>query len=175
MCAQRRLRSAWAFAQSDQPSLCAQWVAKDPSFLHADSKDSDQSGWMPMLIWAFAGRTFILLVLLWCGSNITRKRNYIPILGHLIVDFSKCQTWLRNKDNNYWTLLRLGFWYKLPFCMENSRKCWAVYNSRAFHFHYLWLIVSQRIRHGIYCYPLVVKKAKFGSFFSKCLWQFTLW
>ena len=24
-------------AQSDQSSLCAQWVAKDPSFVHADS------------------------------------------------------------------------------------------------------------------------------------------
>ena len=39
MCAQRRLRPAWASAQSDQSSLCAQWVAKDPSFLHADSED----------------------------------------------------------------------------------------------------------------------------------------
>ena len=27
-----------------ESSLCAQWVAKDPSFLHADSKDSDQTG-----------------------------------------------------------------------------------------------------------------------------------
>ena len=43
MCAQRRLRSAWAFAQSDQSSLCVQWVAKDASFLYADSKDSDQT------------------------------------------------------------------------------------------------------------------------------------
>ena len=37
MCAQRR--SAWASAQSDQSLLCAQRVAKDPSFLHADSED----------------------------------------------------------------------------------------------------------------------------------------
>ena len=57
MCAQRRLRSAWASALSDQSSLCAQWVAKDPSFLHADSKDPDQTGRMPRLIWVFAGRT----------------------------------------------------------------------------------------------------------------------
>ena len=41
-CAQRRLRSAWASAQSDQSSLCAQWIAKDSSFIHADSEDSDQ-------------------------------------------------------------------------------------------------------------------------------------
>ena len=26
------------------------WVAKDPSFLHADSEDSDQTGRMPRLI-----------------------------------------------------------------------------------------------------------------------------
>ena len=33
-------------AQSDQSSLCAQWVAKEPRFLHADSEDSDLTGWM---------------------------------------------------------------------------------------------------------------------------------
>ena len=38
--------------------LCAQWVAKDPSFLHADSEDSDQTGRMPRLIRVFAGRTY---------------------------------------------------------------------------------------------------------------------
>ena len=48
-----------------ESSLYAQWVAKNPSFLHADSKDSDQTGWMPRLIWVFAGRTVILLVLSW--------------------------------------------------------------------------------------------------------------
>ena len=42
LCAHRRLGSAWASAKSDQSSLCAQWVAKDPSFLHVDSEDSDQ-------------------------------------------------------------------------------------------------------------------------------------
>ena len=40
-----------------ESSLCAQWVANDPSFLHADSEDSDQTGRMPRLIWVFAGRT----------------------------------------------------------------------------------------------------------------------
>ena len=51
-----------------ESSLCTQWVAKDPSFLHADSEDSDQAGWMPRLIWVFAGRTVTLLVLSWGGS-----------------------------------------------------------------------------------------------------------
>ena len=67
VCAQRRLRSAWASTQSDQ---CAQWVAKDPRFLHADSEDSDQTGQMPTLIWVLAGRTFTLLVLSCRGSSL---------------------------------------------------------------------------------------------------------
>ena len=33
-----------ATAQSDQSSLCAQWVAKDSRFLHVDSEDLDQPG-----------------------------------------------------------------------------------------------------------------------------------
>ena len=46
------IRSVWS-----ESSLCAQWVAKDPSFLHADSEDSDQTGRMPRLIRVFAGCT----------------------------------------------------------------------------------------------------------------------
>ena len=67
-CAQWRFRSAWASAQSDQSSLWAQWVAKGPNFLHADSKYSDQTGRMPRLIWVFAGHTLTLLVLSRGGS-----------------------------------------------------------------------------------------------------------
>ena len=73
MCAQRRLRSAWAFAQSDQSSLCVHWVANDSSFLHADSEDSNQTGRMPRLIWVFAGRKahfvgFLMRRLIWFRS-----------------------------------------------------------------------------------------------------------
>ena len=51
------IRPVWS-----ESSLCAQWVAKDPSFLHADSKDSDQTGRILRLIWVFAGRTATLLI-----------------------------------------------------------------------------------------------------------------
>ena len=57
------IRPVWS-----ESLLCAQWVTKDPIFLHADSEDSDQTGRMPRLIWVFAGHTVILLVLLWGGS-----------------------------------------------------------------------------------------------------------
>ena len=49
-------------------SLWAQWVGKDPSFLHVDSEDSYQTRRMPRLIWVFAGHTAILLVLSCRGS-----------------------------------------------------------------------------------------------------------
>ena len=39
------------------PSFLHAWVAKDPCFLHTDSEGSDQTGQMPRLIWVFAGRT----------------------------------------------------------------------------------------------------------------------
>ena len=48
-----------------ESSLCAQWVAKDPSFLPADSDNTDQTG----RIWVFAGRTLTLLVLSCRGSD----------------------------------------------------------------------------------------------------------
>ena len=66
--AEQRLRSFWETVLSES-SLCAQWVAKDPSFLHADSED-----WSD---WADAqadresslGAHAIVLVLSWGGSG----------------------------------------------------------------------------------------------------------
>ena len=57
------IRSVWS-----ESSLCAQWVAEDPSFLHADSENSDQTGRKPRLIRVFSGSTLILLVLSCRGS-----------------------------------------------------------------------------------------------------------
>ena len=57
------IHPAWS-----ESSMCSYWVAKDPSFLQVDSKDSDQPGRMPRLIWVFAGRALILLVLSYRGS-----------------------------------------------------------------------------------------------------------
>ena len=66
VCAQRRLRSAlpvWSKSSLSTwrkiGSLATHW---------AHSKDSDQTGRMPRLIWVFAGRTVTLLVLSCRGS-----------------------------------------------------------------------------------------------------------
>ena len=89
------IRPVWS-----ESLLCAQRVAKDLSFLRADSKDSDQTGRMPRLIWVFTGRTchfcrFILffsdfsattcvVVLITCrsASHMFSWRNEKPISGY---------------------------------------------------------------------------------------------
>ena len=102
LCAQRRLRSAWASAQSDQSLRCAL-----NAFLHADSEDLGQTGRMPRLIIVFAGRTchFVDFLVTWliflstCSSfaregggvwewGATRKRRLVDLLGRRkIADF----------------------------------------------------------------------------------------
>ena len=72
LCVQRRLRSAWASTQSDQSSLSA-WTKLGSLATHwAHSEVTDQTGRMPRLIWVFAGRTLILLVLSCRGSHAFR-------------------------------------------------------------------------------------------------------
>ena len=96
--------------------LPAQWVAKDPSVLHADSEDSDQTGRMPRLIWVFAGHTLILLVLSWGGSygfpvSWSQKTEIYVILKTMIQSANE-------KDNGFFklglsaekNLTRAGVW-----------------------------------------------------------------
>ena len=63
-------RLIFPVTEMSESSLCAQWVAKDTMLLHADSEDSDQTGRIPRLIWVFAARTLILLVLSCRGSEM---------------------------------------------------------------------------------------------------------
>ena len=68
LCAQRRLRSAWASAQSDQSLRCSHEKSLCPQLPIERTAKTDQTGRMPRLIWVFAGRTLILLVLSCRGS-----------------------------------------------------------------------------------------------------------
>ena len=81
MCAQWRLTSAWASARSDH-SLFARRKIGSLATHWTHTKDSDQTGWIPRLIWVFAGRTGILLVLSCGGSFETgHGKTYKMIVG----------------------------------------------------------------------------------------------
>ena len=69
VCAQRRLRSAWASAPESSP--CAQWVDKGSRFLHADSEDC--SDWADSICWlcqVAAQRMVKMVTVWWQGSLI---------------------------------------------------------------------------------------------------------
>ena len=92
--------------------LCAQCVAKDPRCLHTDSKDSDQTGRMPRLIWVFAGHTchFVVLSCSVSFSNIsrsyTRERSESPLPSKWVC----CTIWARacqNQQNHLYAQQRL--------------------------------------------------------------------
>ena len=102
MCALRRLRSAWAPAQSDQSLhfMKKPWVLSYPFSAQrrlwsdwADaqaehSEDSDQTWWMPRLIWVFAGCTVTLL------GFVTRRLIWLQLSS----SFRAKAVW------NYWNL-----------------------------------------------------------------------
>ena len=81
-----------------ESSLGAQWV--DPSFLHADSEDSDQTGRMPRLIWVFAGRTVILLVLSCGGSIVPTSHEMIFFFNMVAYSWSVKGTSLRKSRSS---------------------------------------------------------------------------
>ena len=81
LCTQRRLRSAWASAQSDQSLRCQHKESLGPSLPIQRTAKTDQTGRMPRLIWVFAGRTLILLVLSCRGSNDYERKHYTVLIS----------------------------------------------------------------------------------------------
>ena len=85
--------------------LCAQWVAKDPSFLHADNEDSDQSGRMLRLNCVFAGRTCHFV-----GFVMRRLKSYNETLSMRKLMMS-CNLSSSEKDR---------VWGTLPHAIQSS-------------------------------------------------------
>ena len=73
LCAQRRLRSAWASAQSEQSIRCQHEKSLGHELSNKRTAKTDQTGRMSRLIWVVAWRTVTLLVLSCRGSIV-----YLP-------------------------------------------------------------------------------------------------
>ena len=115
------IRPVWS-----ESLLCPEWVAKGPSFLHADSQDSDQTGRMPRLIWVFAGHTVILLVLSWGGSIILLYSGIRQLLYILHSEQCFKYTCENNKrcltcvECSFWLSFQIGIWFPhLSLIMRN--------------------------------------------------------
>ena len=92
-----------------ESSLCAQEVVKGPMFIHADSKDSDQTGRMPRLIWVFARHTGHFV-----GFVMRRLKSY-PMSNVIKWMRCNCTTALWN-SNKY-------IFHKIAWCW-----CLAIHN-----------------------------------------------
>ena len=111
LCAQRRLRSAWASAQSDQSLCCLHEETLGPLITYwAHSEDSDQTGWMPRLIWVFAGHicNFVAFVM--------RCLNYVLVI---------LQTLKKKKKNT--CIFSFKSWQTNMKTLRNlSRRCYTL-------------------------------------------------
>ena len=163
---------------------CAQWVANDPSFLRTDSEDPDQTGRMPRLIWVFAGRTLILLVLscrgsilIWAsswdyGTSHTRPaikygngKRVRPKLGHLaMLDGCACafEEWVYGG----WKCHNLMSWLIcLPYYMSHvMRKPVLPYanNKGADRLAHPRSLISAFVIRCLDSTSRLLKEAKFG-------------
>ena len=94
-----RLLSPWASTQSDQSSPSA-WKNIESSATHwAHCEDSDQTGWMPRLIWVFAGCKgyfvgFVMRRLIWFLTVFNICHDY----KFFIIIFQPLRSHLRDKN-----------------------------------------------------------------------------
>ena len=105
-----------------ESSLCAQWVAKDPSCLHADSEDSDQTGRMPRLIWVFAGRIVILYVLSWGDMSRICHVSQVWLWGNKYVTARFVQTWYQCLSATHFNVHFLELTARPPKCLEETKR-----------------------------------------------------
>ena len=99
MCVQRRLKSACTSTQSDQVFLICMKKLASLAIQNAPSKDSDQTVWMPRLIWIFAG-------------------HICPTLGFLTLHITKTRLF-KYTDNftiKNWKFSDKKNWYFSYFC-----------------------------------------------------------
>ena len=110
------IRSVWS-----ESSLCTQWVAEDPSFLCADSEDSDQTRRITRLIWVFVGCTCHFV------GFVMRQLVLFVILP---VSLGDCCTWLQyclpgHKSSNQIAevdmIVKCVFFQKMKFHLRKKR------------------------------------------------------
>ena len=145
---------------SDQPGhppvwseslLCAQWLVKDPVFLYVDSKDSDQTGRMPRLIWAFAGCTclFVGFVMRWLNLH-----SHFLKIGELSADlYTKILVETAQNNNAEATCSKM----QLPLLdstIQISDLCCVSGERKFLHTILVWsLSIFYHLRQLLFLYP----------------------
>ena len=87
-------------------------------FLHVDSEDTDQAGWMPRLIWIFAGRTghfvgFVMRQLICCQQIELHATDYCKSL------MPGYKVWIENYVSRVAVFNTYFEWRNLIFSPDN--------------------------------------------------------
>ena len=123
--------------------VCAQCVAKDPSFLHVDSEDSVLTGRMPKLIWVFAVCTCHFV------GFLMRRLNYViywvplPKQLYFFLSIFKTDNNLKNSMTNYHLhSMSIFLHYQIRFSCSHARVLAFEYKSASSVLHLHMLIFS---------------------------------
>ena len=114
------IRPVWS-----EQSLCTQWVAKDPSFLHADSKNSDQTGRMARLIclrWAH-------IPFCWFCHEVAQfvfRKAYIDLKYKNKYEYGTIRSEMKNNSNALANITRRLIGWRQEFATVYS----AIYRRR---------------------------------------------
>ena len=128
------IRSVWS-----ESSLSAWRKFRSLATHYAPNEDSNRTGRMPRLIWVFAGRTVILLVLSWGGANVTdivlkRRRGNIqnnkvlwPLVTCRIQYDTKRSTGPGNTSKSHMTWA-LNYYTQFKLMSDENRRCLSVWS-----------------------------------------------
>ena len=138
-CAQWRIRSAWASTQSDQSSLCTQWVTKDQNLIHAEEK---RLNWCLDHGWKFK-ISKILTFLQWNLKTCSMSTN----INNFMFQWSIVVRYTENKAKKLlecagFTILRLTFYiflWKVSLKILNS----GIILKTFTHSRLIWVFVCR--------------------------------
>ena len=131
-CTQRRLTLIRVFAVRMKKA----WVLLATHWVHSDN--SDQTMWMPRLIWVFAGHTLILLVLSWGGSYfahcLTPDQSKKQQQSHQLVGLRGYNNYHQHPKNsdtpkNCYSYMTYGLFhpYQLDESISKFRSVWCIF------------------------------------------------
>ena len=190
MCAQRRLRSAWASAPGpvwSESSLSASRKLRSLATHWAHSEDSDQTERMPRLIWVFAGRIYQFVGFVTRRLILDFARNSVlSMVTYVSRSVWDCNLTIRSHVNAIWATslekLPSELWHQL----RPSRSAQLQKSARALvllvkrnalilysHFHWTFMFLLL-VCVTFYRDQPTIKTSSFRFWDFKSLWISTL-
>ena len=143
----------WVFAKRglrpvcSESSLCAAWVAKDPSFLHAESQDFDQT---ELMSWPWGDKTW--------GHPHSKKAQWLAACGHKWIAMICC----------LWTQIKRNGWLLADTCPQAANHC-ALFLACVFSWRTATFLVFRCRGSFVLKILMRIEDESVSSFISLCV------